>query len=93
MEDEAAKAHERDDEQEFERIDDVVAYLRCCNIEAEDKGYREAEECGAAEDGIDTDEEADGDAPGELFRSCSHAEKRQDGKGDAAVDPVVMDWC
>jgi len=51
----------------------VVAYLRGRYVEAEEKGYCEAEECGAAQDGIDADEEADGDAPGELFRSCSHA--------------------
>ena len=93
MEDEAAEAHERDYEQEFERIDDVVAYLRGRYVEAEEKGYCEAEECGAAQDGIDADEEADGDAPGELFRSCSHTQESEDGKGDAAVDPVVRDGC
>ena len=90
MEDEAAKAYEWNHEKEFERIDDVVAYLRGRHIKAEEKGYCETEERGAAKNGIDADEEADGDAPGELFRSCSHTQESEDGKGDAAVDPVVL---
>ena len=60
-------------------------------VEAEDKGQPEAEDGGAAQEGIDADEEADGDAPGELFRRGSHAEQCEDGKGDAAVDPVVVE--
>ena len=91
MEDEAGEAHERDHEQEFKRIDDVVAYLRGRYVEAEEKGYSEAENRGAAKKGIDTDEEADGDAPGELFGSCSHAQEGEDRESDTAVDPVVMD--
>ena len=46
---------------------------------------------GAAEDGIDADEQAGGDAPGQLFGRGSHAEECEDGKGDAAVEPVVVD--
>ena len=91
MEDAAGDVDERNDEKEFERIDDVVAELRGGNVEAEDEGQGEAEDGGAAEDGIDADEEAGGDAPGQLFRRGSHAEQREDGKGDAAVEPVVVD--
>ena len=91
MEDAAGDVDEGDDEDELERIDDVVADLRGGDVEAEDEGDGEAEDGGAAEDGIDADEEAGGDAPGELFRGGSHAEEREDGKGDAAVDPVVVD--
>jgi hypothetical protein len=65
--------------------------LRGGYVEAEDEGQREAEDGGAAQDGIDADEEADGDAPGESFRRGSHAKQCEDGKGDAAVEPVVMD--
>ena len=64
VEDAAGEADERNDQDEFERIDDVVAELRGGDVETEDKGYGEAEDGGAAEDGIDADEEADGDAPG-----------------------------
>ena len=64
VEDAAAEADEGDDEDEFERVDDVVADLRGGDVEAEDKGQGEAEDGGAAEDGIDADEEAGGDAPG-----------------------------
>ena len=91
MEDPARNADERNDENEFEWIDDVVAYLRSGNVEAEDEGQGEAEDGGAAENRIYADEEADRDAPGELFRRSSHAKQCEDGKGDAAVDPVVMD--
>ena len=71
MEDEAAEAHEWDYEEQFERIDDVVSYLRGGHVEAEDKGHCEAENGRAADDGIDADEETDGDAPGEFLWSCS----------------------
>jgi len=68
----------------------VVADLRCGYVETKDKCQSEAEDGGAAEDGIDADEEAGGDAPRQLFRRCSHAEERKDGKGDASVDPIVV---
>ena len=91
VEDAAGDADERDDQDQLERIDDVVAELRGGDVEAEDEGNGEAEDCGAAEDGIDADEESGGDAPGQLFGRGSHAEEREDGKRNAAVDPVVVD--
>jgi hypothetical protein len=65
--------------------------LRCGYVETEDEGQSEAEDGGAAEDGVDANEKADGDAPGELFRRGSHAEQCEDGKDYAAVEPVVVD--
>jgi len=91
VEDAAGDADKRDDEDELERINDVVADLRCGYVEAKDKCQSEAEDGGAAEDRVDADEEAGSDAPGQLFRRCSHAQEREDGKGDTAVDPVVVD--
>ena len=91
VEDAAGNADERNEQNEFKRIDDVVADLRGGQVETKDKGYCEAEDRGTSEDGIDTDEEADGDAPGEFLWRCSHAKKCEDGEGDAAVKPVVMD--
>ena len=64
MEDAAGEADERDDEEYFEGVDDVVADLRRGYIETEDEGDGEAEDGGASEDGIDADEETGGDAPG-----------------------------
>ena len=91
VEDTAGGVDEWDDEDELEWIDDVIAELRCGDVEAEEEGQGKAENGGAAEDGIDSDEESYGDAPGELFGGCSHAEERKDGKGDAAIDPIVVD--
>ena len=91
VEDSAGDVDEWDDQDKLERIDDVVADLRGGYVEAEDESYSEAEDGGAAEDGVDADEEPDGDAPGQLFRRGSHAEEREDGKGDAAVNPVMVD--
>jgi len=81
---------ERDDEDELEWVNDVVANLRGGDVQAEDKSYREAEDGGAADDGVDANEEASGDAPGQLLRRCSHAKQCEDGQSDAAVDPVVV---
>ena len=91
MEDAAGGVYEWDDENEFERIDDVIAYLRGSYVEAEEEGQGKTEDGGAAENRVDSDEKTGRDAPGEFFRGCSHAEERKNGKGDAAIDPVVMD--
>lgn len=90
VEDAARDVDEWDDENEFERIYDVIANLRGGYVETKDKREGEAEDGGAAEDGVDADEETDGDAPCQFFRGCSHAKEREDRKGDAAIDPAVM---
>ena len=91
MKDEAAETDERDHEEKLERIYDVVSYLRGGYIKTKEKGHCEAENGRAADDGIDADEETDGDAPGEFFWSRSETEEREDWKGDAPVEPVVVD--
>lgn len=68
----------------------MIADLRGDEVEAQDGRGGEADQGGAAEDGIDADDEPDGDAPGELFRGRSHAEQREDGKRNAAIEPAVM---
>ena len=92
MEDAAGDVDERNHENEFERIDDVVAELRGGHIETKDKGYCEAKNRGAAKDGIDADEETDGNTPGEFLWGCSHTKECKDRKDDATVEPVVMNW-
>jgi hypothetical protein len=90
-EDAAGDVDERNDQDDLERIDDVIAQLRGGDVEAEDEGQGEAEDGGAAKDGIDADEQSGGDAPGESLGSSAHAEQCEDGKGDAAVDPAVVE--
>jgi len=91
VKDAAGHVDERDDENELQRVDDVVADLRGGYVETKEQCDREAEDGCAAEDRVDADEEAGGDAPGEFFGGGSHAEEREDGKHDAAVEPIVMD--
>jgi hypothetical protein len=69
----------------------VVSDLRGCYVETEDKGHCEAKNGCAAEDRIDADKEADGDAPGEFLWGGSETEEREDRQSDAPVEPVVMD--
>ena len=64
VEDAAGDADEGDDQNQLQGVDDVVAKLRGGYVEAEDEGDGEAEDSGAAQDRVDADEEADGDAPG-----------------------------
>lgn len=91
MENAAGNADEWDYQNEFKRVDDVVAELRSGHVKAKDKRYCEAEDGGASKNWVDADEEAGGDAPGEFFRGSAHAKECQDGEGDAAIDPVVME--
>ena len=71
----------------------MVPDLRGCYVETEEKGHCKTENGGTAEDGIYSDEEADGDAPGEFLWGGSKTKESEDGQGDAAVEPVVMDGC
>ena len=69
----------------------MIGELGGGEVEAEKECSGETDHGGAAKDGVDADEEADGDAPGEFFGGRTHAEECEDGKGDATVRPVVMD--
>ncbi len=89
----AADADKRNDQQELQRIGEVVGELRGSDVEPEDEGQREAENRGGTEDGVDADESADGEAPGQLLWGCSAAEKSENWKDDAAVDPSVVREC
>lgn len=91
VEDDVAEADEGDEEQKFEGVDEVVGQLRGGDVETEEKCRGEADDGGAAEDWVDADKQADGDAPGEFSRRGAHAQKREDGKSDAAVGPIVME--
>lgn len=64
VEDAAADANKGDDEDQLERVDDVIAKLRSGYVEAKDEGHGEAEDRGGTKNRIDADEETDGDAPG-----------------------------
>ena len=90
MEDAAGDVDERNDKDQFERVDDVVGQLRCSQVQPEDGSCGEADDGGAAEDGIDADEKADGDAPGQLLWRGSHPKQCEDRKSNAAIGPVVM---
>lgn len=92
VKDAAGEVDERNEQKKFERVDDVVGELRRDEIETQKKCGREAEYGGGAEDGVDADEQAERDAPGKFARGRSHAQQREDGQDDAAVEPVVMDW-
>ena len=70
----------------------MVADLRGSYVQAKDQCDGKAENARAAQDGVDADEEPRGDAPGQFLGRGSDAEKREDGKDGAAVNPVVMDW-
>lgn len=69
----------------------MVGQLRGGDVEAEQEGCGEADDRGAAEDGVDADQKADGDAPGKLLRRGPHAQEREDRKRNATIDPVVME--
>lgn len=69
----------------------MISYLRGGYVEAEEKGHGETENGRAPNNGIDANEKADGDAPGEFLWSRSEAEERKDRQGSAPVEPVVMD--
>lgn len=90
MKDATRSVNERNHQEEFKRIDNVVANLRGRDVQPEDEGKRKAKNRRTADDRIDPDEQPGSDAPGELLRRGAHAEQCKDGKGDAAIDPVVV---
>jgi len=64
VEETAAEADEGDEQEDLERVGDVVGDLRRDDVEPEDEGQRKADDGRGAEDGVDADESADGQAPG-----------------------------
>jgi hypothetical protein len=90
MEDAARRMNKRNYQKKFERIDNVVANLRRSDIQPEDQGKRKAKNRRAADDRIDADEQPGSNTPGELLRCGAHAEQSKDWKGNAAIDPVVV---
>ena len=68
----------------------MVGKLRCRDVEAEGEGQQQAENGGRAEQRVDADEEACGEAPGELFRGGPAAKQGKDGERDAPVGPVMV---
>ena len=63
VEDAAAQMDERNDEQDLQRVDDVIGKLRRRDVESEGEGQQQAENSGRAEQRVDADEEACGEAP------------------------------
>ncbi len=89
MEDATRRMNERNYQDQFERINHVVANLRRSNIQPEDEGERKAKNRRAPEDGIDADEQPGSNAPGQLLRCGAHAQQRKDWKSHPSIDPVV----
>jgi len=56
VEDAAGDVNEGDDQEQFERVDDVVGQLRSDQVEPERKRRREAEDGRGAEQRVDADE-------------------------------------
>jgi len=62
-----AEANEDREEQELERVHDVVAELRSDYVQAEDGCKREGEHGGRTEQRVDADDDANGDGPRQLM--------------------------
>ncbi len=90
MEETRAEPEERNEEENLERVNQVVGELGCGDVEAQEKGDEQAQDGGGAEDRIDADDHTDGEAPGETFGAGAEAEETEDGKGDSSVEPSVV---
>jgi len=75
VEDRDADADEDGKQRELEGVDDVVAKLRCNEVQPENRCHGEGKKSGRTKQRIDADDDADGDGPGELTRSDADAEK------------------
>lgn len=64
MEDAAGDVNKGNDEEKLQRKDDVVTELRGSDVEPEQEGGGETDDGGAAENRVDTDEQAASEAPG-----------------------------
>lgn len=91
MEDAAGDVDEWYEQEQFKRIDDVVGQLRRDEIEPQYECGCETEDGGAAENGVDADEQAEGDAPGKFSGRRTHAQQGEDREDNASVSPVVVD--
>jgi len=72
----------------LEWIDDVVPSCEAATLRRKTKASaRQSGRC-AADDGVDADEEADGDCSSKPFRRGPYTMQCKDGKGDATVEQL-----
>jgi hypothetical protein len=70
--------HERDEQQDLQRVDQVIRHLHGGNVQAQAERDRQAQHRRGPDDGEDADHDSDGDAPREEPRRRPLLEQRQD---------------
>lgn len=79
MKDPCSDVDERNYEEKFQWVDNVIRKLRRRHVQSQDEGRGQAQDCGAAQQRIDADHEANGDTPCQVPRRSSHAQEGKDG--------------
>lgn len=85
-----ADAQKGQEQEELQRVDEMVGDLGGGEVEAEEEGDDQAGDGGRSEHGIDADGDTDREAPGETLGAGSEAEQREDGLDQLRVDPAVV---
>ena len=86
MKDVAAQLKKRNNQEKLQRIDDVVGELGGGDVQPEKHRDGEAQEGRRAQQRIDADQKADGNAPGQPLRGGADAQKSEKGQNDAAIE-------
>ncbi len=86
-----AEFYEGQEEQQMQRGDEVGADLRGGLAELEGPGEKDDEEGGDADGGIDADDHADGEAPGQATRGDAAAQEAQQRSQGLAAEEL-SDW-
>jgi len=87
VEDAVAELNEEEEERELQRVDDVVGDLRRDEVEPEDAGQDKTDDGGRTKQGIDADDDAEGERPGEAAGAAADTQE-VDERGD---DPSLKE--
>lgn len=77
VKEEDAEADKDREEQELQRVHDMVAELRGNDVQAEDGREREGKHSGGTEQRVDADDDANGDGPRQLMGRSSDSQQLQ----------------
>jgi hypothetical protein len=86
VEDQVADPDEGEEQGELQGIHKVIGDLRSDEIQAQDGGDCQAKQCGRTQQGIDPDDQAGDERPGQLVRAASNAQQVHDRADDMTLE-------
>lgn len=87
-----ASSYEEEEQDELERVYNVIGYLRCNKVQAEDGSRCKRKNGCRSQHGIDSDDQANSERPRYSPWRRAHAQEREHGCNQATLKEVLRRW-